>query len=85
MSVDGTVPFQVAIGILKASQCHVGPGDLDGTADVSSPDGTIHHSLVVTSDLSRHCIIGLARKFDIPPHHFYHPLEVQGFTPEDIQ
>ena len=90
MSVDGTVSVAIAIGVLRASGCTVLCEESEESqgkvmVKVTSPDGTIHHGFVMTPRLSRHSTVGLARKFGIPAHHFYHPLEVEGFTPEDIQ
>ena len=87
MSGGGTVSREVALGVIVASQCTVSYKELDGelVTKITSPNGVEHHGIVLPPVLSRHCAVGLARKLGIPPHHFYHPLEVEGFAPEDIQ
>ena len=83
MNDNGEVRIEIVLGVLRAHKCGV---DLGGdTISVSCPEGLVFHVFTHAPVLRRNLVIRLARKFNIPSDHFYHPLRAPDFTPEDIQ
>lgn len=76
MSVDGEVKIDVVLFILAWSKCELTPIWKDGSEEVDSvrivsEDKSRVHNLVYVPELSRRTVLGIARKFDIPPWQFY--------------
>lgn len=86
MPSDGEVPLRIVELVLQAHGVSVSRGRLDGlesTTTMARDDIVV--ATVLPDPVSRRMLHFLKRKFNIPIHHFYHPLMAPTHDTGEIQ
>ena len=80
MPDDGGVSLVDVVATLRAHGVDIASQSLNGDVRTAMMKGQIVEVQVFPHTVNRHMVNRLARKFDVPVHHFYHPEVAPGNT-----
>ena len=83
--MNGEVPKRDVLSVLKAYGVEVRVESYNGAEMYILTKGSIVQAHQFDSHVGRRVLHGLKRKFDIPIHHFYNPLEAPTTPDEKVQ
>ena len=73
MPDDGGVSLVDVVATLRAHGVDIAAQSLNGDVHTTMMKGQIVEVQAFPHNVNRHMVNRLARKFNIPVHHFYHP------------
>ena len=83
--MNGEVPKKDVLSVLKACGVEVQVKSYNGAEVCILTKGSIVEARQLDSHVGRRVLHGLQRKFDIPIHYFYNPLEAPNTPDEKVQ
>ena len=78
MPDNGVVSREVIIAVLRAHGVDITSQSFNGDEHTTMMKGSIVEVQVFPPTVNRHMVGRLARKFNVPVHHFYHPEVTPG-------